>query len=83
MFLYKGPDEIVVLGDEWRSGLDGVLLQYIPHKLVMADNIGNEDFPMFKNKKKQDQTLYYLCKDYSCLKPVSTIEKLLSNLRRK
>ena len=49
---------------------------YIPHYLVMASEIQNDYFHLLKDKKTGEETLFFLCMNYACHQPVSTILKL-------
>lgn len=73
----SGINEIAIIGkDPWEL-LKGVLGLYIPHKIVMCTDRENKDFPMLKDKKMSDQALIYLCREYTCKKPVSGLNELL------
>jgi len=49
---------------------------YILHKLVMVFATTNSQHPLLKDKKTGEETLFFLCKNYACHQPVSTIQKL-------
>ncbi len=42
----------------------------------MASETGDDRFPLLKRKKTGEETLFFLCKNYACHQPVSTIQKL-------
>jgi len=46
----------------------------------MISSMGNEKFPLLSGKSENTIPLIYLCKAYSCLKPVSRIDDLLELL---
>jgi uncharacterized protein YyaL (SSP411 family) len=79
LHLSYGTNEIAIVGPDYRSFLKKIISLYLPHNLVMASTQPN-DFPLLKDKISNLQTLIYLCKDYACLKPVSSVEELIGNL---
>ena len=70
-------EEIAVVGKDANDLSNKVLSEYIPHKIFMSSDMGNENLPLLAGKLSKDRTLIYLCKDYSCLKPVSGVKDLL------
>jgi len=50
--------------------------------VVMASTISRENYPLLKGKKEQSDTLIYLCKNYACRQPVTTIEALSQLLNK-
>jgi hypothetical protein len=85
MEIIYGTDEIAVVGNDPVGLANRVLGEYIPHKVFMFSAIGNEDLPLMRGKSMGDSSLIYLCKAYSCLKPVGRVEDLLKavNIRNK
>jgi len=83
LLVFKGADEIVILGEDYKRLLEELLAVYLPHALVMANKVENEMFPLLMNKMLKSGTAIYLCKDYACRKPVFTIGNLLSEIGHK
>jgi uncharacterized protein YyaL (SSP411 family) len=71
-----GTEEIAVVGENWEAHLKNVLYLYLPHKIVMAAAEGSEAFPLLRGKEGGGQTLYYLCKNYACQRPVASLNEL-------
>jgi len=42
----------------------------------MVSATPNSQYPLLKDKKTGEETLFFLCKNYACHQPVSTIQKL-------
>jgi uncharacterized protein YyaL (SSP411 family) len=78
-----GTNEIVVISDEAEYILSQVLKEYIPHKIVMAASNGSNSFPLLSGKEKYKEMALYLCRDYTCENPVSSISALIDLIRRK
>jgi len=72
-----GTMEIAVVGDKPALKAKEVLAQYFPHKVLMASENGIGNLPLLAGKKAANPPLIYLCKDYSCLKPVSGVNELI------
>lgn len=79
--IVNGTEEIAIIGNRQRSMLEQVLEQYIPHKIIMCSEQESSQFPLLSDKKKGDPALIYLCRNYTCQKPVSSVDELLT-LRR-
>ncbi len=74
--IHYGTSEIAVIGKNVKVLLKEILKLYIPHKLVMSSAVENDHFPLLKDKKTGEETLFFLCKNYACHQPVSTIQEL-------
>jgi uncharacterized protein YyaL (SSP411 family) len=78
-----GVNEIVVISIEPQHILTQVLKEYIPHKIIMAATDGSNSFPLLSGKEKYKEASLYLCRDYTCENPVSSISALIDLIRRK
>ena len=79
--LTTGINEIVVIAPNSQHILAQVLKEYIPHKIIMSGIKGSNSFPLLSGKSGAETTLY-LCRNYTCEKPVSTIAELMTLIRR-
>ncbi len=73
-----GTDEIVITGKGRDKLLAEVLSIYWPNKILQGSTgLDNGDnFPLLRHKDHPENALLYLCKNYHCLRPVSTISEL-------
>jgi len=78
-----GINEIVVISEESQRILTQVLKEYIPHKIIMSADEGSNSFPLLSGKEKNKEAALYLCRDYTCENPVSSISALIDLIRRK
>ena len=78
-----GVNEIVIISEESQHILNQVLKEYIPHKVIMSGIDGSNSFPLLSGKERTKETALYLCRDYTCEKPVSSISALIDIIRRK
>ena len=78
-----GTNEIVIISEEPQLILTQVLKEYIPHKVIMAAADGSNSFPLLSGKEKYKETALYLCRNYTCENPVSSISALIDLIRRK
>ena len=81
--MIKGTKEIAILGKEWEIYLEKILGIYISHKLALASEIPLPRYPLLADKAKSSKTLIYLCENYSCRQPVSTLQEFVSLLLKK
>jgi uncharacterized protein len=72
--------EIAIVGDNAGEMLKKISGFYIPHKIVMVSEDETDDFPLLKGKTKAAETLIYVCKDYACMEPLNSPEKLFDLL---
>ena len=78
-----GTNEIVIISEDPQHVLNQVIKEYIPHKVIMAAFEGSNSFPLLSGKEKQEEIALYLCRNYTCENPVSTIRALIDLIRRK
>jgi uncharacterized protein YyaL (SSP411 family) len=81
--IINGSKEIAVIGKEWEKYLGKVHGVYISHKLVQAAQNPLPGFPLLNDKPETSKTRIYLCENYACRQPVSTIEEFVSLLQSK
>ena len=76
----NGWREIAITGQRAADFLRPVLERFIPNKILQADETSLPDFPLFRGKKRGTDVdkAFYLCKDYTCLEPVSEPGLLLA-----
>ena len=78
----NGTSEIAVLGNGNLSSSASIQSHYyIPHKIIMASETGNDEFPMLKNKKADNFIQIFLCRNYVCTKFFTNAEDLISAIR--
>jgi uncharacterized protein len=69
-------NEVAIVGPGANNLGRDILNNYIPYKIVMVSDIGNEEYPILKGKPAYLEPLIYLCKNYVCLSPFKTINDL-------
>jgi uncharacterized protein YyaL (SSP411 family) len=70
-------NEIAVVGPDYKVLLNKLLSLYIPHSIIMAAPREN-NYPLLKGKMPNSQTFIYLCRNYTCQKPVTSMEEVTS-----
>jgi uncharacterized protein YyaL (SSP411 family) len=55
-----------------------MLKTYLPHTVFMVTATENDQFPLLRGKKSNEQTLFFLCRNYECQAPVFSRSALLS-----
>jgi uncharacterized protein YyaL (SSP411 family) len=76
----SGTNEIVIVGKESEKLLKELSAIYLPHKVLMSAGQADETYPLLAGKGKKNNTLIYLCKEFQCRRPVSSIKALLEQL---
>jgi uncharacterized protein YyaL (SSP411 family) len=74
-----GLNEIAVIGTDFASVSNNILLNFIPNLIMMSGPTGNNRFALMSNKPHSASTLIYLCKNYACMAP---FEEHISLLRQ-
>jgi uncharacterized protein YyaL (SSP411 family) len=81
--LVTGTNEIAIIGSNAQVALLQVLKEFIPHKIVMCSTTDNMDFPLLKGRQLANELTLFLCRNYSCQRPVNTVEELMALIRDK
>jgi uncharacterized protein YyaL (SSP411 family) len=76
-----GLQEISVVGENFVSLNEKISIACIPNKLTMCSFVDNNDFPMLAYRFRKNQTLAYLCHDYSCAAPFDSVDELMIAVR--
>lgn len=79
----SGTNEISIISNDPQPILIQVLKEFIPHKIIMSASDGSNSFPLLTGKEKSNEMALYLCRNYSCENPVSSISALIDLIRRK
>ena len=78
-----GTSEISLVKPDPESLHIKVLEAYIPHKILMSTGVESSSFPILRGKRPTVRENLYLCRNYTCLKPVNTVNQLLALIRPK
>ncbi|MEO5946964.1 MAG: thioredoxin domain-containing protein [Chitinophagaceae bacterium] len=73
----EGTQEIAIAGAETAAILKEVLAEYIPHRVIMATEKKESGYPLLTNKQVLVKTSIFLCRNYTCLKPVFSVKELM------
>jgi uncharacterized protein YyaL (SSP411 family) len=72
-----GLQEISIVGENFLSLNEKISIACIPNKLTMCSFVDNNDFPMLAYRFRENQTLAYLCHNYSCAAPFDSAGELM------
>jgi uncharacterized protein YyaL (SSP411 family) len=81
--LSRGTHEILVLGKDALEKTNELLSAYIPNKVVMSATKTDERYPLMQARKQEEDTAFYVCRNYSCRLPFHSIEDVLLNVLTK
>lgn len=79
----QGTHEILVLGSNADEKGAALLKHYIPNKVVMLATEINEQYPLMQQRSVTAETLYYVCRDYTCQLPQKDDQEVLLNVLTK
>lgn len=72
----KGYLEIAVVGNNYTEVVSKLQQRFLPHKVIMGAKLEMPKNPLLENRNgTADGALIYVCQNYSCLKPLNSIEE--------
>ncbi len=75
--LVTGTNEIAIIGDEAGQLCSQVLQAYIPQRVIMSSTSPVNNYPLLAGKPAGDKTSIYLCRSYTCQRPVFSVNELM------
>jgi uncharacterized protein len=72
--------EIVVVGADADALRNEILANFIPFTVLQSATRENKTYPLLRNKPAVPETLIYVCQNYTCNEPVSTVGEMLTRL---
>ena len=69
--------EIALIGEKFREVHLDFLRIFIPFKIFQSATLSDKQFPLLADKPHSIKPQFYLCKQYSCQKPVFETDELL------
>jgi uncharacterized protein YyaL (SSP411 family) len=74
--LTAGIYEIALIGKDFQQKMPVINAAFIPNKILQVSVQPLEGFPLLAGKENTGNTLFYLCRNYSCRQPVSDFTEL-------
>ncbi|HEV3251317.1 MAG TPA: thioredoxin domain-containing protein [Puia sp.] len=77
--------EVVITGTDIEKLSEGFLSNFIPYRVFQSTSVPNDQFPLLKDKPVPTVPNIFLCRDYSCQKPVTELNefiRLLENVQK-
>lgn len=76
-----GTTELAIVGPDFGKSLKEILVEYIPHKVIMCSSGGEVDqFPLLAGKRGGVPPMIYLCRNYTCGQPVQAASSIVDLL---
>ena len=80
LLFMKGLRELVVTGQKINGILFDILHIFMPAKVFQSSSVPNETFPLLRGKQFFSPLLIYLCENYVCSLPLTSLSSLLKSL---
>jgi uncharacterized protein len=80
LVLALGKIEVAIVGDEYQHFRDNLLKSYLPGTVLQSSSTGNPCFPLLRGRAAANETLIYICKNYTCAAPIKDLQKSLETL---
>lgn len=77
LIMIKGVNELAVIGENTDAIHRKLLHEYIPNRVLQVSEKEDENFPLLRGKSPGEEVMIYLCRNYSCKKPVNSVELLI------
>lgn len=78
----SGTNEIAIVGQVSENLQLELLKNYIPHRIIMISDDSDPGFPLLTDKPATNPPSVYLCRNYTCLHPVFTVNDLISLINK-
>jgi uncharacterized protein len=73
--------EIVVVGHDGREDfMKEIHHRYIPHGVIIVSDRGDERIPLLEGRKSRGLATAYICRNFACRRPVTSIAELKQEL---
>jgi len=81
---YLSPEiEIVVVGkDNRRNFLDEIYGRLLPYRLLVVSDQGEEPIPLLEGRHETGETIVYVCRDYVCRIPATSLDEFRKQLEQ-
>ncbi len=79
---FYGIHELAIVGNNYKKVTSSVLKSYVPNKVIQSSEGNNMSFPLLSNRSKEGHTLIYLCREYSCLKPMENVNEFVQLIEK-
>jgi len=73
--------EIVLAGTPSEKKHREFLARSVPNRVFQLTSVTRPDFPLLGNKPIDGESLFFLCRNYSCQQPVKEVAELISLLK--
>lgn len=74
--------ELAIIGDQALEKSLEFLSKGVPNVLLTA-SVSDSDLPLFEFRYSENETLLYVCENYSCKAPVKTVSEALNQIQAK
>jgi hypothetical protein len=75
-----GVLEIAITGREFEQNLHSVMKKYIPNKIIQSGETNFSNFPLLADRETAIPVAFYICKNFTCLRPFYNIVDFLANV---
>jgi hypothetical protein len=80
----KGATEIVVVGDKALEMTKKIQeLSFIPGAIIMSSVSSDRSYPMLNNKEADSAASIYICNNYMCSAPLSSIDEFIIEIKKR
>ncbi|KIC94579.1 thioredoxin domain-containing protein [Flavihumibacter solisilvae] len=79
----RGSAEIVVVGPAVDDLRREILSNFIPFRILQSASQENQAFPLLRNKPSAPDTWIYVCEDFICRPPVTSVREMIHQIQGK
>ncbi|HEX4877541.1 MAG TPA: thioredoxin domain-containing protein [Chitinophagaceae bacterium] len=75
--MVTATNEIAIVGTGAKDMLKKIIQLYIPQRIIMTSTEADESYPLLAGKPADSETAIYLCRSYTCQRPVFSENELM------
>jgi uncharacterized protein YyaL (SSP411 family) len=72
--------EIAITGRDFEENLPLVMKKYLPNKIIQSGETNSGKFPLLADRETAIPVAFYICKNFTCLRPFYNIVDFLANV---
>ncbi|CAN5327381.1 thioredoxin domain-containing protein [soil metagenome] len=72
--------EIVVLGKDFENQRNELLSYFLPGKVLQSKEVSDDQYPLLRKGSINEECVFFLCKEYTCGRPVNSLESFMKEM---
>lgn len=73
--------EFALVGPDAKKNALAIQKHFFPYRVLAASASPSDEIPLLAGKTAEDNTYIYVCRNYACLRPVTSIEEAIASAK--